>query len=96
MTNELYKMTNDIRISDVEVIAIKHQLTKRGWKDVKLLMKELKEKYNLSDEKVNQLIRIRLKQLIDNSNDEEDLLIKENLIDIKDDGSFKLNMDYFN
>ena len=79
MKNELYEMINDRMISDIERIAIKHPLKRRGWKDVKLLMQELKEKYNLNDEKVNQLIRIRLKQLIDNSNDEEDLLIKENL-----------------
>ena len=79
MKDELYKMINDSLIGDIERIAIKHQLTKRGWKAVKLLIEELQEKYNLSDEKVKQLIRIRLKQLIDNSNDEEDLLIKENL-----------------
>ena len=79
MKDELYKMMNDKRISDIEAIAIKHPLKRRGWKDVKLLMNELQEKYNLNDEKVKQLIRIRLKQLIDNSNDEEDLLIKENL-----------------
>jgi len=79
MKDELYKMINDSLIGDIERIAIKHQLTKRGWKAVKLLIEELQEKYNLSDEKVKHLIRIRLKQLIDNSNDEEDLLIKENL-----------------
>jgi len=80
-------MTNDKRINDIEAIAIKHQLTQRGWKDVKLLMKELKEKYNLSDEKVNQLIRIRLKQLLsckddeilDEAEKEELKIIKENL-----------------
>ena len=79
MKDELYKMMNDKRISDIEAITIKHPLKRRCWKDVKLLMEELQEKYNLNDEKVKQLIRIRLKQLIDNSNDEEDLLIKENL-----------------
>ena len=79
MKDELYEMMNDKRISDIEAIAIKHQLTQRGWKAVKLLIEELQTKYNLNDEKVKQLIRIRLKQLIDNSNDEEDLLIKENL-----------------
>jgi hypothetical protein len=64
---------NDQRISEIEAIAIRHPLKRRGWKDVKILMEELKEKYNISQEKVNQLIRIRLKQLIDND------LIKENL-----------------
>ena len=50
MKDELYKMMNDQRISDIEAIAIKHQLTQRGWKAVKLLIEELEEKYNLSDE----------------------------------------------
>ena len=77
MTNELYEMMNDQRISEIEAIAIRHPLKRRGWKDVKILMEELKEKYNISQEKVNQLIRIRLKQLIDNN--KENLIIQSNL-----------------
>ena len=46
MSDELYEMINDRMISDIERIAIKHPLKRRGWKDVKLLMQELKEKYN--------------------------------------------------
>ena len=79
MKDELYKMINDSLIGDIERIVIKNLLKERGMKAVKLLIEELQTKYNLSQEKVKQLIRIRLKQLIDNSNDEEDLLIKENL-----------------
>jgi len=79
MSDELYEMMNDQRISEIEAIAIRHPLKRRGWKAVKLLMEELKEKYDLSQEKVNQLIRIRLKQLIDNSKDKENLIIKSNL-----------------
>ena len=79
MKDELYEMMNDKRISEIEAIAIRHPLKIRGWKAVELLMEELKEKYNLSQEKVNQLIRIRLKQLIDNSKDKENLIIKSNL-----------------
>ena len=77
MTNKLYEMMNDQRISEIEAIAIRHPLKRRGWKDVKILMEELKEKYNISQEKVNQLIRIRLKQLIDNN--KENLIIQSNL-----------------
>jgi hypothetical protein len=73
MKNELYEMMNDKMISDIERIAAKNLLKERGMKDVKILIEELQTKYNLSQEKVNQLIRIRLKQLIDND------LIKENL-----------------
>ena len=73
MKNELYEKMNDKMISDIERIAAKNLLKERGMKDVKILIEELQTKYNLSQEKVNQLIRIRLKQLIDND------LIKENL-----------------
>ena len=64
MTNELYEMMNDKMISDIEAIATRYFLQERGMKDVKILMEELQNKYDLSNEKVKKLIRIRLKELL--------------------------------
>ena len=87
MTNELYEMMNDKMISDIEAIATRYFLQERGMKDVKILMEELQNKYDLSNEKVNQLVRIRLRQLLncckddklDETEKEELRIIKENL-----------------
>ena len=87
MKDELYKIMNDKMIDDIERIVIKNLLKERGMKDVKLLIEELQTKYNLSQEKVKQLIRIRLKQLLncckddklDETEKEELRIIKENL-----------------
>ena len=87
MKNELYEMMNDKMISDIERIAAKNLLKERGMKDVKILMEELQNKYDLSNEKVNQLVRIRLRQLLncckdgklDETEKEELRIIKENL-----------------
>jgi len=87
MKDELYKMMNDKMIDDIERIVIKNLLKERGMKAVKLLIEELQTKYNLSQEKVKQLIRIRLKQLLncckdnklDETEKEELRIIKENL-----------------
>ena len=84
MTNELYEMMNDKMISDIEAIATRYFLQERGMKDVKILMEELQNKYDLSNEKVKKLIRIRLKELLSQKKEfeefeEEDKIIRENL-----------------